>query len=70
MFSELMPLLRKRTLLPTISVVEGIRSGLPSFRRRRPTPKTTPSPPHWQSPARRGTHCRSFTTLEVPPHTL
>src|SRR5208283_4934317 len=26
-------------------------SGPPSFRRRRLTPKTTLSPPHWQSPA-------------------
>jgi hypothetical protein len=70
MFTELMPLLRNRRLLLAISLLRAIRSEPPSFRRRRLTRKTTPSPPHWKSPARRGTRCRSFITLEVSPHTL
>ena len=45
MFTELMPLLRKRKLYLPSPLLRAIRSERPSFRRRRLTRKTTPSPP-------------------------
>jgi hypothetical protein len=51
MFTELMPLLRKRRLLLTISLVEGDTIRATVVPQKASDTKTMPSPPHWQSPA-------------------
>jgi len=70
MFTELMPFLCKRRLLLTVSLVEGDTIRATVVPQKAPGTENNSHLPIWQSQARRETHRRSFTTSEVPPHTL